>query len=364
MNDLKLPTRLVCVVDDEAEIDEIRAEGGDLVKSVTNSTWSWYPERRQIIIGSRDEIFSRALGEGFGVKRQFRNIEFGLLNNDSVWLVGSSCKLWNRLAATHRAYGTYNVVHASRPDNGRVIPIDRIYRGLDTLEDAGIRSLLGEPGRTPTFRFPRNRSHPGWLPLKEHLDMAVAAASYITTTAAPPHSCAVITAARYHDLAKSHGAFQRAIKECHDSVPSDAEIWAKSPYSREFNTNGFYHDLIGGCAMYRMTGLELESYLVLTHHGHHYARAESVSGTLESTDIGGGIVTPAVDYTMTTEQWAKIAENLVGKHGPFTLSYLEALLRSSDLRSFSLWNDRRMRAPQIRQQRLRHRTSSRSAPWS
>ena len=48
--------------------------------------WYLYPERPTILIGTQDMLLSRALNRGYAASRFHWPIDFGLLNNDSLWV--------------------------------------------------------------------------------------------------------------------------------------------------------------------------------------------------------------------------------------------------------------------------------------
>src|SRR5208283_3623361 len=49
--------------------------------------WDRYPERDAIIIGTQDMLLSRALNRGYGMSRYRWPVQFGLLNNDCLWIM-------------------------------------------------------------------------------------------------------------------------------------------------------------------------------------------------------------------------------------------------------------------------------------
>ena len=48
--------------------------------------WDDYPERDMIIVGTQDMLLSRALNRGYGMSRYRWPMQFGLLNNDCLWV--------------------------------------------------------------------------------------------------------------------------------------------------------------------------------------------------------------------------------------------------------------------------------------
>ena len=49
--------------------------------------WDLYPERNAILIGTQDMLLSRALNRGYGMSRYRWPMQFGLLNNDCLWVM-------------------------------------------------------------------------------------------------------------------------------------------------------------------------------------------------------------------------------------------------------------------------------------
>lgn len=49
--------------------------------------WDLYPEKSAVLIGTQDMLLSRALNRGYGMSRYRWPMQFGLLNNDSLWVM-------------------------------------------------------------------------------------------------------------------------------------------------------------------------------------------------------------------------------------------------------------------------------------
>jgi len=56
--------------------------GGDIDKD-----WDAYPEADAILIGTQDQLLSRALNRGYAMSRYRWPMHYGLLNNDSLWVM-------------------------------------------------------------------------------------------------------------------------------------------------------------------------------------------------------------------------------------------------------------------------------------
>ncbi|MGH7972065.1 MAG: DEAD/DEAH box helicase, partial [Limisphaerales bacterium] len=53
----------------------------------TDRDWDVWPERPAILIGTQDMLLSRALNRGYGMSRYRWPMDFGLLNNDALWVM-------------------------------------------------------------------------------------------------------------------------------------------------------------------------------------------------------------------------------------------------------------------------------------
>ena len=79
----------------------------------TDSDWVEEPEADTIIIGTQDMLLSRALNRGYGISPYRWPIEFGLINNDCMWVIDEVQLMNNGLATTlqlqafRKKYGTF-----------------------------------------------------------------------------------------------------------------------------------------------------------------------------------------------------------------------------------------------------------------
>ncbi len=78
------------------------------------SDWAMWPEREMILIGTQDMLLSRALNRGYAASRARWPMEFGLLNNDCLWvfdeiqLMGPGLATTTQLEAFRRLLGSQN----------------------------------------------------------------------------------------------------------------------------------------------------------------------------------------------------------------------------------------------------------------
>jgi CRISPR-associated endonuclease/helicase Cas3 len=93
--------------DDPAKIRVHMLMGGDVDRD-----WDMYPQRDAILIGTQDMLLSRALNRGYAMSRFRWPVQFGLLNNDCLWVMDEVQLMGNGLAATaqlqafRRQFGT------------------------------------------------------------------------------------------------------------------------------------------------------------------------------------------------------------------------------------------------------------------
>ncbi len=85
-----------------------------LMGGVSADEWYLHPEKAAILIGTQDMLLSRALNRGYAASRFHWPIDFGLLNNDCVWvfdepqLMGSGVSTSSQLAGLRKALGSFS----------------------------------------------------------------------------------------------------------------------------------------------------------------------------------------------------------------------------------------------------------------
>jgi CRISPR-associated endonuclease/helicase Cas3 len=87
--------------------------GGDL-----DNDWDAYPEADAILIGTQDQLLSRALNRGYAMSRYRWPMHYALLNNDCLWimdevqLMGVGLTTTAQLQAFREKFGTYGPAHS------------------------------------------------------------------------------------------------------------------------------------------------------------------------------------------------------------------------------------------------------------
>ena len=78
-----------------------------------DEAWAAHPEREAVLIGTQDQLLSRALNRGYAMSRFQWPMHFGLLHNDAWWvldevqLMGAGVGTSAQLEGLRRALGTY-----------------------------------------------------------------------------------------------------------------------------------------------------------------------------------------------------------------------------------------------------------------
>jgi CRISPR-associated endonuclease/helicase Cas3 len=84
-----------------------------LMGGAIDINWELYPERRAILIGTQDQLLSRALNRGYSMSSFKWPIHYGILNNDCLWvfdevqLMGVGLKTSTQLQGFREKFGSY-----------------------------------------------------------------------------------------------------------------------------------------------------------------------------------------------------------------------------------------------------------------
>ena len=223
--------------------------------------------------------------------------------------------------------------------------------GMTLLQEDPEAGALEDPAR-PAFACIQ------WVSLDRHLMETEQEACDLLASLAPSPGLpdeqreAVVLAARYHDLGKSHEVFQEMLRSGGGDPPEGLLAKSKAPYSTGRCARPYFrHELVS--ALIPMSGGHpwLTTYLVAAHHG--TVRISVRPGPEEAPLILGvraGDRTPPIELstgecfpagtlqpaTFSPEGcWRPRALSLLNREdlGPFRLAYLETLVRVSDWRS-------------------------------
>ncbi|WP_406696220.1 DEAD/DEAH box helicase [Singulisphaera sp. Ch08] len=110
-----------------------------LMGGAEKDEWFLEPERSAILIGTQDMLLSRALNRGYAASRFHWPIDFGLLNNDCLWVFDEPQLMGNGVATSAQLAGL-------RASLGTVAPCSSLWMSatlepawLDTVDFAGWR---------------------------------------------------------------------------------------------------------------------------------------------------------------------------------------------------------------------------------
>lgn len=219
--------------------------------------------------------------------------------------------------------------------------------------------------------------------LADHLSHVHTQAQHLCAALAEVTFCrAVLLAALWHDVGKSHPAFQTMLRAAGEALDA-GQLWAKSAgraqtkprYGLERDgvfeeRRQFRHELASALAWLAHGGSVLDAdpanptehdlvaYLIAAHHGKVRLHLRALPDEIEAPDgrrfargIWEGDSLPALDFAdrhlpATTLQlalmelgegvqgssWTRRTQRLLAQHGPFVLAWLETLVRLADWR--------------------------------
>ncbi|MDI1250923.1 MAG: CRISPR-associated endonuclease Cas3'' [Lacunisphaera sp.] len=209
-----------------------------------------------------------------------------------------------------------------------------------------------------------------WITLAEHTRHVANAVRHITTALNLPQTAATVlaTAALWHDLGKAHAVFQNALKAA-TPPPEPTAFYAKSPHrAQPYAAPGFRHELASALAVLLAAppgqpARDLIAYLVAAHHGKVRLSIRALPGEIPPADrsaaryargVADGDIIPAAAFAALGldspdlaldlgfmelgegphgPSWLARSLALRAQYGPFTLAYLETLLRAADMRA-------------------------------
>lgn len=210
--------------------------------------------------------------------------------------------------------------------------------------------LPAELGTTPEDRSSFGASLAVALP--QHLGDTREEATALCEALAIPEPLAALVkrAAWLHDIGKAHPVFQATMRAngCGEGQ------WAKAPgWGSRHQRPGFRHELASALAALQQGEEALVSYLLMAHHGKirlqlqpfPWARDGPLHG-VEEGDILPAVIGVTEEIALTFppkgigKGWSPLCRRLLQQYGPFTLAWLEAVIREADARASRRWQIR------------------------
>ncbi len=145
--------------------------------------WDLWPEKPAILVGTQDMLLSRALNRGYGMSRARWPMHFGLLNNDSLWVLDETQLMGVGVRTSSQLEGLRRKICTAGPVATWWASATLDTRLLDTpdhREEVGTNSLEANDRRnTDVAERIDAVKRLAWLPSELTFDSAKAVGAYI-----------------------------------------------------------------------------------------------------------------------------------------------------------------------------------------
>lgn len=311
---------------------------------------------------SRKELCAAPIGD-------FRKFASDPDRRGMVWRWNFLERIWERVDPGRAAPGQTFMIHSDAggysrelgwaPESGQpVAPLMRNGASASDVPEANDDDRLSKIGV--------------WQVIADHTDQVCTELERIITEVnmGDFEANALRYGTRWHDRGKAHEIFRAAVP---DEARDATKLWAKAAGTwKRYRRPRFRHELASGlsvllCSDYLIPGeyRDLAAYLAAAHHGRVRLSIRSLPGEmrpdggrrfargiwdgdeLPETDLGGGVVAPAITLSLEPMElgrceeppfagqpsWAERMIALRDTLGPFRLAYLEAIVRAADQRA-------------------------------
>ncbi|MFW6080601.1 MAG: CRISPR-associated helicase Cas3' [Desulfosalsimonas sp.] len=293
---------------------------------------------------TRDELCPVSIGQASALK------------NRTKWLWDSLARRWMRFTSPIKP----GITLMLRAKEGGYHP----EYGFDGDEKGRVEEIKPETGANNAYYGSDATSlQKQSVTLADHLSRAAKDAQALCR-ALGENSWAdtIATAARWHDVGKSHPVFQETMHSCGKAPPG---LLAKSPCQAFHSRKYFRHELASMLAWLQNShetqpeNVDLIAFLIAAHHGKvrmsiralpdepeapdgkRYARGIWDNDELPGFAVNGKGFPGAtlrldvmeLGQTPMGPSWTARTQGLLEKHGPFLLSWLESLVRVADWRA-------------------------------
>ena len=129
-------------LDKQDEIAVVMLMGGE-----SRTQWYLEPEKPAIVVGTQDMLLSRALNRGYGSSPFMWPIEYGLLNNDCLWVMDEVQLMANGLATSNQLAGLRGKLETFGPTDSMWMSATAKAQWLETIDNpAPVKSEVMELG--------------------------------------------------------------------------------------------------------------------------------------------------------------------------------------------------------------------------
>ncbi|SIO61241.1 CRISPR-associated endonuclease/helicase Cas3 [Singulisphaera sp. GP187] len=143
------------------ELKHDRTKISVLMGGAESDDWYLEPERSAILIGTQDMLLSRALNRGYAASRFHWPIDFGLLNNDCLWVFDEPQLMGNGVSTSAQLAGL-------RAALGMVAPCSSLWMSA-TLEPSWLDTVdFAKQPRGPSLELQSDDFDPKW-PLNQRM---------------------------------------------------------------------------------------------------------------------------------------------------------------------------------------------------
>ena len=111
------------------DVGVVKLMGGE-----PRTQWYLHPEKRFIVVGTQDMLLSRALNRGYGMSYNMWPIEYGLLNNDCLWVMDEVQLMANGLSTSTQLAGLRGKLETFGPAQSVWMSATARSDWLDTID--------------------------------------------------------------------------------------------------------------------------------------------------------------------------------------------------------------------------------------
>ena len=172
----------------------------------------WYldPEKPYIVVGTQDMLLSRALNRGYGMGYNMWPVEYGLLNNDSLWVMDEVQLMANGLPTSTQLAGLREELRTYGPAQSMWMSATAHPDWLDTFDHAAPSTdqvkELGDDDLSDTRL--RRRHYARKVVIKAHVESGNRYARNVASLIAKKHEPGTLTLAIVNTVERAQGIYK------------------------------------------------------------------------------------------------------------------------------------------------------------